>query len=136
MQHYRFDITGFVCARVCMFVYVVVVVVVTSQASMLHRQVGVGIVVILGSICCVMFSTRAWYVRDMGSIPTLCIMIPIFITCATLVAVTMILYTVWWLNLPSVGSTLSSVGEVTTYMCVIVRINSLQFQGDGFSRLH
>ena len=65
-----------------------------------HRQVGVDIVVISGSPCGVMVITLAQNAKDMGSIPTLGTIFPIFITLTTLVAVIMVLYTVWLLNLP------------------------------------
>ena len=60
---------------------------------------GVGVVVTSGSIHGVM----AQNARDVGSIPTLGIIFPIFITPTILVAATMIMYKlqpVWLLNLP------------------------------------
>ena len=51
----------------------------------------------------VMVSILTWNARDVGSIPALCTIFPVFITPTTLVAVTMNLYklhAVWFLNLP------------------------------------
>ena len=50
-----------------------------------HRQVGVDRVVTLGSLSGEMVSTLARLARDVGSIPTLGILFPIFIKPTTLV---------------------------------------------------
>ena len=57
-----------------------------------HKQVGMGRVVTSGSLGGVMFRTLAQNARDVGLIPTLGAIFPIFITPTTLVSVTRILY--------------------------------------------
>ena len=69
----------------------IVVICTDLSGKELHRQLGVGIVVTSESICGVVISTLAWNVRDVGSIPTLSMIFPIFITPTTVVAVTRIL---------------------------------------------
>ena len=49
-----------------------------------HRQVGVGSMVTSGSLGAVMVSTLAWNARDVGLIPALGTMFPIFITPTTI----------------------------------------------------
>ena len=71
-----------------------------------HRQVGMDSMVTWEGLGGEIISTLAQNARDVGSIPTLGIIFPIFITPMTLVAVTMILYkvsVVWLLNLPCVS---------------------------------
>ena len=83
----------------------VVVVYTDLSGKKLHRQVCVGTVVTSGSLSSVIVSTPDQNAREVGAIPTLGAIFPIFITPMKLVAVTMILYklrTVWLLNLPCV----------------------------------
>ena len=64
-----------------------------------------GNVLMSGIVGGVMVSILAQHARDVGSIPALGTIFPIFITPMTLLAVTMILcklYTIWLLNLPCV----------------------------------
>ena len=71
----------------------------------LHRQLGVGIVVMAASLGGVNGSTLARNARDVGFSPTLGKVFPILITPTTLVAMTMILHklrVVWLFNLPCV----------------------------------
>ena len=68
-------------------------------------------------------STLARNARDVGSIPSLVTIFPIFVTPMTLVAVTMILYKLcaaWLLNLPCVCKC-----KVIVCMYIIVRIERL-----------
>ena len=53
------------------------------QGKELHRQVGVGIVMISGKPKLCNGSTPAWNARDAGSVPTLGTIFPIFITPTT-----------------------------------------------------
>ena len=50
----------------------------------MHKQVGMGIVVKSGSLCGVMVSTLARNASDVGSIPALSTIFPIFITTTTI----------------------------------------------------
>ena len=70
-----------------------------------RRQAVVGRVVATGNLDGVMVSTLAQNARNMGSIPVLDAIFPIFIIHKTVIAMTMILYrihSVWLLNLSCV----------------------------------
>ena len=83
---------------------------------------GVGRIGTPGSLGGVIVSIRAWNARDVGLIPALGNIFPIFITPLTkkLLVMTMILYKLLavWLNLPSVDGY-----TVTACIYVIVSIN-------------
>ena len=56
----------------------------SASGKELHRQVGVGTVVTSGSLGGVMVNIPAWNARDVGSIPSLGTIFPIFITPTTI----------------------------------------------------
>ena len=82
--------------------YVLVIVCTDLSSKEPHRQVSMGRVITSGSPGGIMVSTLAWYASDVGLIPALGAIFPIFIIHTILVAMATILYKphyVWLLNL-------------------------------------
>ena len=103
------------------------VVACTDLLSQEHRQVGMGVVVISGSLSGGMVSTLICNSRYLGSISALGAILPISITLMTPVAMTMIMYklhAVWLLNLPGVCKC-----KVIACMYVILSIKRLTIPG-------
>ena len=99
------------CVCVCIYIYIYIyahIYIVDStnlSGKKLYRQVGVERVMTPVSLDGIMVNALAQNGRDIGLIPTLGAIFPIFTTPTTLVDVTVILYklyTVWLLNLPCV----------------------------------
>ena len=73
-------------------IYILVVVCTDLSGKLPHRQIGVGRMVIPGSLGDLMNSTLAHNAKDLGSIPILCTTLPIFITTPTLLYILCRLY--------------------------------------------